>query len=211
MKYILSLVITMICSSIHAGNGYVYNNGYVQPVVVHNKIIEFDARYFQGLNHYFSVGEKIQKEKQEEVKSEVDFYKGQIDMLLKILANQQKGVGGTEIKPEEKPATPSSPATPNNGDQVTDVDKKVYNIFKNKCVHCHGDTKQDGGLTLIKNDILQLVDIYDRVEIYDRILGTDLQSRGKARMPKGSNPLSDEEVEVLRLWMVQESDFNRNK
>lgn len=212
---IYSLIVVLGITSQVNATPPVYNK--VQQIVVPQKVVEFDARYFQGLDSYFSVGEKLRTEKQEERSAEIEFYKGQIDMLLKILANQNGSktipvpANPTSTTGPEQPTQPS-PAPVDNGEyKVTDIDKKVYNIFKAKCARCHGDTKQDGGLTLVKDDSLQLVDINDRVEIYDRTLGTGLEARGKTRMPKGGLALSDDEVETLRLWMVQESDLNRQQ
>ncbi len=206
-------ILLSIASNIWATPPLIYQN-----VVVPQRIVQFDANYFQGLNSYYAVGDKIRAEKATETTSEVEFYKGQIDMLLKILATKQGiPVPGTPIAPVPTPEVPVAGTVPeqppvpaNTGDyQVTEVDKKVYNIFKSKCSRCHGDTKQDGGLALVKDNTLQLVDIYDRVEIYDRTLGLSLEARGKARMPKGGVALSDDEVETVRLWMVQESDQTR--
>jgi mono/diheme cytochrome c family protein len=189
---------------------------YVQNVVIPQKTIEFDKRYFQGQDYYYSVGEKLEKNKVEEKDAQIEFYKGQLDLILKILAAKT----GVELTPGNIPTpspspspspTPESPPSEEGEYKVTELDKKVYSIFKNQCARCHGDTKQDGGIALIKNDVLQLVDIFDRVEIHDRVNGIGLEARGKTRMPKGSSPLADAYVETLRLWAVEESDRNRLK
>lgn len=208
MKTLISIILILTaCVTTTATPPYA-----VQQVVVPQRVVTFDDNYYQGLNGYFSVGEKLRAEKQEEKNTELEYYKGQIDMLLKVLAN--KGIN-TEAVPTPNnpiPQPPTVPTPPDNGEyKVTEVDKKVYNIFKAKCARCHGDTQQDGGLALIKDGALQLVDIYDRVEIHDRVSGISLEQRGKARMPKGGNVLADDEVETMRLWMVQESDQNRHK
>ena len=215
--YSLFFSIAMVSTAM-ATPPYVYQaNTQVQQVIVPQRTVEFDQQYYQGINSYFSVGDKIRAEKASETDAQIEFYKGQVDMLLKILAQKT----GTPIAPapttppaEQPPAEqpPILPQPPDNGEyKVTEVDKKVYNIVKTKCARCHGDTKQDGGLALIKDGSLQLVDINDRVEIHDRTLGINLEARGKTRMPKGGVPLTDDEVETFRLWAVQESDMNRNK
>lgn len=220
IKYV-SLVLMLISCSIASagGHGFYYPNAVVQKVIVPQRVVQFDADYFQGVDHYYSLGEKLKSEKAVENKSEVDYYKGQIELLLKILAAKQ---GGAEIPAPQPQPVPSNPELPPQGEpvpvpspaedgeyKVTDLDKKVYNIFKASCVRCHGDTQQDGGLTLIKGGALQLVDLVDRVEIHDRVNGVSLAERGKAKMPKGGT-LSDSDVETLRLWMVQESDRLKN-
>ena len=136
-------------------------------------------------------------------------------MLLDIMSAQQSGkpvVPVTPTVPNPVPAVPAPQPEPEPvaGEyKVTETDKKVYAIFSASCAKCHGDAKQDGGLALIKNGALQLVDLPDRAEIYDRVLGVSLEARGKSKMPKGGN-LSDNDVETLRLWMMEESDRIRS-
>lgn len=211
MKTFLSILIILFVASTTMATPPVFYQ--YQQVVVPQKVVQFDQAYFQGINGYYSVADKIKAEKQEEKNVEIEFYKGQIDMLLKILANKNSGDKPIVVTPEQPetppPAPQPQPNTPTSDYKVTEVDKQVYNIIKAKCAKCHGDTKQDGELALIKNDTLQLVDIYDRVDIFDRVSGIGLQARNKTRMPKGSPALSDVEVESFRLWMIQESDLHR--
>lgn len=220
IKYISLALILLTGVTAYAGNPhYFYGHGVkVQQVIIPQRVVQFDARYFEGTDNYFSLGEKLKSEKQEEKTNEVEFYKGKIKMLLEIMAAQQAGKPvapapvpapsnpGTEVTPPPEP----QPVPGNAGEyKVTETDKKVYTIFSASCAKCHGDSKQDGGLALIKNGALQLVDLADRAEIYDRVLGVSLEARGKAKMPKGGN-LSDNDVETLRLWMMEESDRIRN-
>lgn len=221
MKYLSLALIFAFCGIANAGgHGFYYPNAVVQKVIVPQRVVQFDADYFQGLDHYYSLGEKLKSEKQAENKSEVDYYKGQIELLLKILAAKQGGAelpgpvapapAPVPVTPDEPPVQPTIPEQAEGGEyKVTDIDRKAFNIFKNACARCHGDTQQDGGLTLIKGGALQLVDLVDRVEIHDRVNGVGLEARGKAKMPKGGT-LSDSDVETLRLWMVQESDRLKN-
>lgn len=221
---IYSLIFSLCLTSQVKATPPVYYNNKVQQIIIPQKVVEFDARYFQGVDSYFSVGEQLRAEKNQEKNAEIEFYKGQVEMLLKVLSNQSGGkvipTNPTPTNPEPNPVPSPDPTNPypqpvptQNPDEykVTDIDRKVYNIFKTKCSRCHGDTKQDGGLTLVKSDTLQLLDINDRVELYDRVQGINLEARGKARMPKGGAALSDDEVETMRLWMIEESDRNRSK
>jgi mono/diheme cytochrome c family protein len=223
MNYISLALICMITGTAFAGGGgYYYGHGVkVQQVVIPQRVVQFDARYFEGVDNYFSLGEKLKTEKQAEKADEAEFYKGQIKMLLEIMAAQQAGGKplpapvnpnpGVDPPPAPQPVPPAPvPEDNNSGDyKVTEIDKKVFGIFSASCAKCHGDSKQDGGLTLIKGGALQLVDLADRAEIYDRVLGVGLEARGKAKMPKGG-VLSDNDVESLRLWMMEESDRIRN-
>ena len=220
IRYLSLALIFALCGIVNAGgHGHFVQNVHVQQVVVPQRVVQFDANYFQGVDHYYSLGEKLKTEKQAENKSEVDYYKGQIELLLKILAAKQGNGGNVELPPVAPPApvpapeTPVQPTIPEQAEggeyKVTDIDKKAFAIFKAQCARCHGDTQQDGGLALIKNGALQLVDLVDRVEIHDRVNGVGLAARGKTKMPKGGS-LSDTDVETLRLWMVQESDRLKN-
>jgi len=226
IKYV-SLALALVFSGLAFAGGHghvVVQQQVVQKVIVPQRVVQFDAQYFQGFDHYYSLGEKLKAEKQEEKATEVDYYKGQIELLLKIIAARE-GAGGriipnattpepvlpapTNPNPEVPPAPPEPVGNGEEEYKVTELDKRVYAIFNASCVRCHGDTKQDGGLALVKGGALQLVDLVDRVEIYDRVLGVGLEARGKAKMPKGGT-LSDNDVESLRLWMVQESDRLKN-
>lgn len=219
IKYIsLALMLMITGTAFAGGNGYHYGHGVkVQQVIIPQRVVQFDARYFEGVENYFSLGEKLKTEKQDEKADEAEFYKGQIKMLLEIMAAQQAGKQlpapapvnpnpNTEVVPPPEP----QPVPGDDGEyKVTETDRKVYAIFAASCAKCHGDSKQDGGMTLIKGGALQLVDLADRAEIYDRVLGVSLEARGKAKMPKGG-VLSDNDVETLRLWMMEESDRLRS-
>jgi hypothetical protein len=199
--------------------GHVQQNNSFDVIL---KRVEFDARYFQGLDGYYSVGEelRLQQEAQninelQQILRENARMQGQIEMLLKVLSNQKVDIPEQGPKPEPEPQPQPEPE-PEPGIEPdpepykpTELDVRVYHLFKQKCARCHGDTKQDGGLSLIRDGALQLVPLEDRTEIHDRVHGVGLSDRGKAKMPKGGS-LSDKEVEDLRLWMVQESDRLRS-
>lgn len=218
IRYISLALLCVFGGTAFAGGHHFVPAVKVQQVIIPQRVVQFDSRYFEGVDNYFSLGEKLKTEKQEEAKSEVEFYKGQIKMLLDIMSAQNSGkplpaplpVPNNEVPPQPVPVPQQPQPQEGTGDyKVTEVDRKVYAIFSASCAKCHGDTQQAGGMVLIKGGALQLVDLADRAEIYDRVLGVSLEARGKAKMPKGGN-LSDNDVETLRLWMMEESDRLRN-
>jgi len=188
------------------------------------KRVEFDSRYYLGLDGYYSVGQKLIddkcKEENEALKLRTVKLEAQIELLIQLVK------GGTVAKPENPkvpnpkpeptdPTTPVTPTTPppepeNPPDELegTVLDGIVYEIFSTKCAKCHDESKKSGGLQLINtaNKTLVLHDLPDRVEIWDRVFGVDLAKRNKSSMPKGGPQMDDKSVESIRLWMIEESD-----
>jgi hypothetical protein len=183
--------------------------------------VEFDNRYYLGLDGYYSVGQELitrdNAEKLQSLEKQLEKLSAQNEMLLKLLAGEKiPDVPTTKpVVPSPEPEVPVVPETPiipsepeNPTNEATEIDQKVYNIFSRRCTNCHGDLKQDGGLVLVKKGLLQGLTLADRVEVHHRVNGVNLGH--KARMPKGSTPLSDIEVEDIRMWVVEESDRLRN-
>ena len=190
------------------------------------KRVQFDSDYFLGIDGYYSVAPKvierseqrskiesiiqlIKEEKNPEVKKSLgDVLKKLIDCIVKESIPNNYGKHDEPSVPDN-PDEGQKPDNP-NPDGPSQLDVKVFDLFVKRCAKCHHDDKN--GITLVKDkngdgqyDTLVLHDLSDRVEIYDRVFGVDLDRRGKARMPKGK-PLSNEEVKLLYLWLVEESD-----
>jgi hypothetical protein len=222
LKLTLILGILLSTSLSFAGNfHHSFHHNNVVDVII--KRVEFDNRYYLGLDGYYSVGQELvdgaNAEKLSRLETQLERLSAQNEILLKLLAGEKIPEVPTSPQPTqptqpveppvvqpEQPSTPNIPANPTS--EASNLDKKVYDIFSRRCANCHGDLKQDGGLVLIKKGILQGLPLADRVEVHHRVNGVNLGH--KARMPKGSTPLSDIEVEDIRLWVVEEADRLRN-
>lgn len=108
--------------------------------------------------------------------------------------------------PEPVPAPePTQPPT------ESELDKAVFKIFIESCKNCHGPASAKAGLQLIGQDDdgtnwLNDLSLEDRVKTYDRVAGIKLKERGLKLMPLGGPALPDDQVETLRLWMVQKAE-----
>ena len=99
-----------------------------------------------------------------------------------------------------------------NGAFAADVDfaKQIQPIFTEHCVGCHGEKKRSGKLRLHNVESIQeklAVDDHllvagnpDESELYERI---SLPADHKKRMPKKADPLPEEKIELIRLWIEQ--------
>lgn len=196
---------------------------YVQQYVVGDKVVEYDNRYFSGLDGFFSTQNLVSQQQTEERLSKVE---EQLKTLIEILQNINSKLGDGNDSVDVEPSNPNSdgdnndsdtpdnddtttPTTPlNPGGEPSELDIAAYNIFSTKCTTCHGKTENnDGGLHLVDKGTESLFyqNLATRVNIFDRVNGVGLEERGLSRMPKGGQ-LLDEEVETLRLWMVEEAN-----
>jgi mono/diheme cytochrome c family protein len=200
------------------GQYRVVHNANVQQLVIPQRVVQFDERYFLGHEGYYAVGDKLRAEKEQEkvednnfalteAQKQVEFYKGQVDMLLKIhAASGGKKLDIPNVTPNiPVPPVPEEPAV----EEDSGYDGEVLKIVNAKCARCHGENKADAGISLVKNAKLQynndsLEDWKMRSKIFDLVYGANLKERGLAQMPKGGS-LSDEEVEYIRLWMVSKA------
>lgn len=214
MYYYTFLFLLLVCPVF--GQYTVHNRVHnVQQLVIPQRVVQFDSAYYLGVDGYYSVGDKIRQEKAQEKSDELteaqkdrEYYKGQVELLLKVLAANN----GAKLIPSNPPENTPVPPIANIPTEVTpqptsgNYDDKVLEIFNAKCARCHGENKSDAGLSLVKNSKLQynndtLADFKMREKIFDLVYGANLKERGLSQMPKGSS-LSDEEVEYIRLWMV---------
>jgi hypothetical protein len=88
-----------------------------------------------------------------------------------------------------------------------DFATKVQPIFAARCISCHGPDKQmaklrlDSDVTIseTKKDSLLAPGEPDASDLYKRI---SLPKEDRKRMPKGGDPLTAEEIAVIRQWIV---------
>jgi mono/diheme cytochrome c family protein len=175
-------------------------NVYATDFVVKQRVVQFDPNTFLGVQGYYTHGQNLRVQKSQEEDEKLKLLKEQNEILKQMVNALLKGKGAGDTG--TLPTKPEEPAVP-------ELESKVLEIYSNKCAKCHGDTKADGGLTLVKDGKL-VKDQNDGVElairniVHHRVNGVSL-SDGEVRMPKGAPALSNEEVEVLRLWTVDKS------
>lgn len=198
MKYILPILLVMFLAVPAFAT---------DRFVVQQRVVQFDPNTFLGVQGYYAHGQQLRAQKLEEEAELVKAVKEQNEILKQMVQALMKGKveGGTPPTPVVP--TPEEPTVPA-------LETAVLKIFTEKCAKCHGDTKADGGLTLIKDgkivkDEEDKFEVSKRLIVHHRVNGVNL-SEGETRMPKG-NPLSDEEVETLRLWAVDKSVEVLNK
>lgn len=192
-KFVIAILVLSISS-------VVYGTNYCTEQVIQQRVVQFDNNTFLGLNGYYSHGAALLAQKENE---EVTDLKEQNKLLRDILKKLTDKDNSTPNKPETTPTVEKS--------DYTDLETKVLGIFKESCAKCHGDTKADGGLTLVKNGHLMggttrkervnSSNLIGAVLSHHRVNGINLNE--EARMPKGSPALSDDKVEIIRLWLVE--------
>lgn len=195
---------------------------YIQQYTVPQKVIQFDSRYFSGIDGYFSTQNLVNQQQTEERLSNLEEQLKELTRILSEINSKLGKINGptNDDSTDVQPDVPNSDGdsddtnTDNNsniptedgnvGGEPTELDIKSYTIFSTKCATCHGKENSEGGLRLIDKETESLFyqNLATRVNIFDRVNGVGLQERGLARMPKNGQ-LSDEEVETLRLWMVE--------
>lgn len=168
-------------------------------VVVKEKVVEFDADYYLGLDGYYAAQDKAVAEHGSGAR--LERLESQVDILIKALADKYN-LGG-ETKP--KPVTPE--VSPPSGDPkpVDSLNAQVFTIFKKNCITCHGPNQAAGKLKLIGRDNQGdfLVDVgLKAFKVYDRVAGIHLQDRGLDLMPLNKQPLSDEDVQTIWVWAI---------
>lgn len=88
-----------------------------------------------------------------------------------------------------------------------DFRTQIWPIIESRCLHCHGPTKQKGELRLDRLEFVQagghtgnaiLADRPEKSELFLRVSSDD----PKYRMPSLEPPLSAEQIELLREWIL---------
>jgi hypothetical protein len=216
-----------------------HNN--VEQVIVEQRQVVFDDRYFHGDDGYYSVANNIRQErygeqanqkqkitddKITEIQKENAELKGKIDTLIGLLKGlpttptppPQPIPAPTPVVPTNPPPvnpTPTPPVTPNppgNPPAATQLDSGVFAIFNAKCAKCHNQQNAKGNLQLVDTTTNGL--FYQ--DIFNRVEIYDRTNGvGLSARNKTKMPmggvLTDSEVETIRLWMIEESDRNRKK
>ncbi len=115
-------------------------------------------------------------------------------------------VGGAGSSAQE-----SEPAAKEASERVGYLDD-VQPILATHCFRCHSDQKQEGDLRLDQRIYLDrgghtgnplVADTLEQSELYVRITSPD----DTLRMPKESDPLSDQEIKVLTQWIQQGAPY----
>lgn len=192
--YILTLLIILIPAI-----------GYSTDVIVRQRVVQFDPNTYLGIQGYYTHGQQLIQRNEVEKAEEIRILKEQLDELKKQTVALQQivlGNGSTGNNPVQPPPIPDVP-------QVSPLEAKVLKIYTEKCAKCHADENDDGGLTLLKDGKLVIhEDSKEELAIRTNVfLRTDagLLQEGETRMPKGSPPLPDEDVNTLKLWMREKA------
>lgn len=211
-----------------------------QQVVVPRKQISIRSDLYLGQDGYYSMQNlQAQRRMQEQMQKSQEQY----DDKLNTLIDQQKQITNllgkvVELLGGEKPSTPEEPPTDNdpgpvnppeggddipepnpgaNPNQPTDLDRKVFDIVKTNCARCHTGEDSRGGFKILErvDGTALLLDLFveERVLIYDSVANINLKNRGKKLMPLGGQMLPEDDIETLRLWMVEAAEelvYNTN-
>lgn len=174
------------------GHGYTTYD-YPARVIVRDKIVEYDADRFIGAYGLYEVADGLvevkQHERENSYKDEIELLQKQIELLKLQLQLRGGEVDTKDDMPPEK-----------------DKFASITSLFISKCSKCHGDTKQDGGLQLIKDGRLVDIDATEANAVFIRTYFSEAASKaGLARMPKGSPALSNEEMNIIDEWLVNKS------
>lgn len=179
----------------------------IQQFQVQQKVVEFDSRYFLGEDGYYSVRDNLLEQKVQEANNENLKLRAEIDVLWKLVQKCLKDNNvGHEPYPEPVPQQPTQPTNPpDDGRAVTELDRKVYNVFSNNCANCHG-AEQNVRMKLVDTTKGTLFDrsLDERVEIWTRTDQTELSTFGLKGMPPGK-VLNDNDVTSIKQWMIEEA------
>lgn len=205
--FLMFLATLVGIGTVYAG-GYGYNNvvdyNNAARIIIRDKVVEYDPDRFLGVEGYYRLGEHL-SEKSEAEKStkhelELELLQKQIDLLKLQMEAAAKAGAKPMPKPEvETPVEPEAPKVENTYEAVT-------LLFSQKCSKCHGDTKKDGGLQLIKSGALVDIGADEREKVFLRTFFPEcVEKEGLAKMPKGGKALTDEEMNVVFKWQLDKS------
>ncbi|TWU27452.1 c-type cytochrome domain-containing protein [Bythopirellula polymerisocia] len=100
---------------------------------------------------------------------------------------------------------------------AVDYEKQIQPIFTAHCTKCHGEKKALGKLRLQSAEAIQekLADDEHLIvagdpessELYERLV---LPADNKKRMPKGSDPLDQAEIDLVSLWIKEGASFGKS-
>ncbi len=163
---------------------------YGQAVIVAQKQVQIDPRYYSGIQGYYAVGNQIAQEKQALKAEDLATLSAKVDALIKLFEALAKVQGGGAVPEPVPPAAPAPQEDKIRDDFVT--------LMKAKCFSCH---KNDAnGLAIFDNNGVVTGDLRNIVKIHDRAEGVVLE-KGESVMPKGGKPLTDAEMKIIKAYM----------
>jgi hypothetical protein len=182
----------------------VHNNQYANQVVIEQKVIQFDD--FGKLRviavpvtsygpQYYYQAEPLRRPSNISDEDIDKIIQGVVDGVLK-----QIQVVGDDGGPVQPPVEPEHPTTPPVGQPTSDLDAKVLDLFVNKCITCHIEGTSKGKLTLIKADNSMGVLSDRQISKVVRRAEGGFGLPANKRMPLNAEPLSDEDVQLLKSW-----------
>lgn len=94
------------------------------------------------------------------------------------------------------------------GAEPVDFQRDVAPIFQQRCLSCHNDRDQRGGLSLQSAEMARnggesgtVIEPGDEASSY--LLESLVPSDGNAEMPKGASPLDANEIDIIRRWIAE--------
>jgi len=158
---------------------------------VRQKIVDRHGRY------YYIYEVPVSKSPYYEVNTRPGLTKEDRELLADDIANLvvEKLAKAIAVEPEPEPVEP-----PSN----SELDLKVQAILLTNCAKCHGNGEKSGKLSFIEDDKLTIIES-DKTP--DEIIAIKLLKYQIAdavetgRMPKGGEPLSDDDLSVLKNWV----------
>lgn len=207
MKLISAIAIVLVM--LVANNAYATNYSYSYNghdiVKVIEKRVQINPDLYLGYDGYYALGEAIDAKKQhqkedrfDEIEAKNRELQAKIDVLIQLLGGKASPpVGGSDEEPfppgDEPPA-----------EEPNSLEDGVYTLLKQQCFTCHKNNAN--GLQLFSNDGSALADLKlsDIVNVHHRTEGIVLND-GETLMPKGKQPLSADDMKLIKRWMFERS------
>lgn len=193
---------------------YSYGHSYVAPTIIKERIVKEYVptvalnpypvlavpvySYVSAVGYtpgagYGSVIQQQQAPQQQQDNSDAIAERIATKILAKI---EQRLTPATNNGQQQQQEQQDGPPPITNGVKPSDFMTKAVTILQNKCAICHSGSAASGGLSLFNPDkTLKPMSAELLIKVYDSVY--------EGRMPKGNDvkPLSDQEVEYIRLWM----------
>ncbi|MBT8184093.1 MAG: hypothetical protein KJN76_04580, partial [Eudoraea sp.] len=102
-----------------------------------------------------------------------------------------------------------------NKDTVLVYDHMIYPVLEAKCISCHNDEEQRGGLNMFQKDLfieggengpVVLARNTTESELFRRVT---LPQKNEKYMPPKGEPLTYDEIKVLEWWIKNGADFEK--
>lgn len=143
-----------------------------------------------GLEYYYRV-----KDSESLTLKDDDIEKLSDAIVAKLINKLALPTGPNQPTQPSDPTVESTPIPkpePEPLDEVGKLNLKALTILKTNCAKCHSGDKINGGLEIIKDDDIANLNREQKFDIFI--------SAFDQKMPKGGDPLSDEDVIVLKEW-----------